>query len=214
VGIAGACCAGKNRVAAALEARGLPVLDVDRLGHACLESRSAEVFARFGPGARGPGGSVDRRALGAMVFRDRAALADLEAIVHPEANRMTLEWVAAQGGKACAVNAALLHKTAVFGRLDCVILVRAPWPARLLRARRRDGLPWIALLRRFASQRNFEAQYLAGNADIYRVENPGIWAPSLPRGPARGNSTLENRIEEILAKLGLPQSQEAAACAD
>ena len=203
IGLAGSYCAGKNHVAAILSRRGLPVLDVDRLGHICLEGQKAEVFARFGDDVRAPDGSVNRKALGAKVFGNRTEMAALEEIVHPEANRMTLEWLAVQGGLAvgaegrtCVINAALLHKSAVFDRLDCIILVRAPWPVRLVRARRRDGLPWPDLLRRLSSQKRFTSQYLAGNADIYIVENPGIGEPVSSK-----RSGLERRIDEILARL-------------
>ena len=207
IGLTGTYCAGKNRVGAILESRGLEVLDVDRLGHVCLENQKEAVFARFGDGVKNPDGSVNRKALGAKVFGNRPKLAELEAIVHPEANRMTLEWVEGQNGKPCVINAALLHKSAVFGRLGCVILVEAPWLARLLRAKRRDGLPWLDLLRRFGSQKQFASQYLAGNADIYRVGNPGIGQPVLPRsfghGKTRPEQRLERKIDEILAGLKL-----------
>ena len=192
IGLAGLYCAGKNLVAAMLEQRGFAVLDVDKLGYAALENKKDAVFARFGGDARNRDGSVNRRLLGERVFGREGELAALEAIVHPEANRLTLEWIAAQNGRPCAINAALLHKSAVFGRLDAVILVSAPWLVRLIRAKRRDKLPWGALLRRFASQKHFAAQYLAGNADIYRVENPGT-----------DRTKLERRLDAILSGMGL-----------
>jgi dephospho-CoA kinase len=192
IGLTGTYCAGKNHVAALLEKRGLPALDVDRLGHAAIESEKEAVFARFGGDLRLPDGTVDRRLLGRRVFGKKQELAALEAIVHPAANRMTEEWIAAQNGGNCVINAALLHRSSVFQRLDCLILVSAPVLVRLLRARKRDRLSWFSLFRRFASQKNFTAQYLAGNADIYRVENPAFpWE--------RGFSVLEQRIDEILA---------------
>ena len=193
IGLTGMYCAGKNHVAALLEQRGLPVLDVDKLGHGAVESNKEAVFARFGGDLRRPDGSVDRRWLGERVFGRDAELAALAAMVHPEANRLTEEWIAGQRG-SCVINAALLHQSTVFGRLDCIILVSAPFCTRLLRARKRDGIPWAALLRRFVSQRKFTAQYLAGNADIYKVENRGLSAWALRRSSAR----LELQIDEIL----------------
>lgn len=215
IGLTGTYCAGKNRVAEILESRGFPVLDVDKLGHVCLENRRADVFARFGDDVKNPDGSVNRKKLGEKVFGSKPEMAALEAIVHPEANRMTLEWITARGGdsgggetgKACVVNAALLHKSAVFGRLGCIILVHAPWLVRLVRAKRRDGLPWAVLMRRFASQKQFASQYLTGNADIYRVRNPGFGKPVLPQdsgcGKTKPERRLEQRIDEILTELKL-----------
>jgi dephospho-CoA kinase len=198
IGLSGTYCAGKNFIAALLEARGLPVLDLDRLGHEAIERETEAIVSRFGTGIQKAGGTVDRRLLGEKVFGKPDELAALEAIVHPAVNARTEQWIAGQGGKSCVINAAVLHKSSVFKRLDCVILVSAPVLERLLRAKKRDGLSWPALLRRFASQRNFIAQYLAGNADIYRVENPGLALSS-----RRPRAKLERRIDEIVSKLQL-----------
>ena len=193
IGLTGTYCAGKNYVAALLEARGLPVLDVDKLGYAALEAEKEAVFARFGGDLRKQDGTIDRRLLGQRVFGKRRELADLEAIVHPRANRLTEEWIAAREGKNCVINAALLHRSSTFPRLDCIILVRAPFLTRLLRARRRDGLRWTSLLKRFASQKDFGSQYVAAKAEIYKIENPGL------SGSRR--LKLEHRINEIVERM-------------
>lgn len=190
VGLTGKYCAGKNFIAKMLENRGMPVLDVDLLGHSAIEAKKNEIAARFGGQVLNEGGSVNRRKLGAMVFGDECGLAALEAIIHPEVNRLTEQWIESQNGKTCVVNAALLHKSSAFGRLDRIIIVRAPLLVRLARARRRDGLPWAVLLKRFSSQRKFNAQYLAGNADIYKVEN----------SCCRAGSYLGRQIDAILQK--------------
>jgi len=184
IGLTGTYCAGKNYAASLLEKRGLPVLDVDKLGYQVLETEKETIFAKFGADLRKTDGSLDRRLLGQRVFGQPEKLAALENIVHPPVNRLTEEWITAQGGH-CVINAALLHRSSVFNRLDRIILVTAPFLTRLLRARRRDRLSWSAILRRFASQRNFNSQYLAKNAEIYRVENPGFL-------------NLENRIDKFL----------------
>jgi dephospho-CoA kinase len=190
IGLTGMYCSGKNYVAALLEKRGLPVLDVDKLGHIAIENKKAEITARFGGDILNRDGTINRRLLGAKVFGKEDELAALQDIVHPEANRLTLEWIAGQNGNDCVINAALLHKSVIFEKLDGIILVSAPWLVRLIRAKRRDRLPWRVLIRRFSSQKNFVIEYSAGNADIYRVENPG-------------SGRLEKRLDEILAKLGL-----------
>jgi dephospho-CoA kinase len=201
IGLTGKYCAGKNHAAAILEKRGLPVLDVDKLGHAALEYKKDEVFSRFGDEVRNPDGSVNRRLLGEKVFGKKNEITALEAIVHPQTDRMTLEWIASQNGKTCVINAALLHRLAVFGRFDRILLVRAPFLVRLLRAKRRDRLSWISVFRRLMSQKRFTLQYLAGNADIYIVENP--WTGGFFPGSAGKETKLERRIDEFLSKLEL-----------
>ena len=192
IGLTGLYCSGKNHIAMLLEKRGLPVLDVDKLGHTALENLKEAVFGHFGNDVRNPDGSVNRRLLGEKVFGKNGELAALEAIVHPEANRLTKEWVEAQNGKNCVINAALLHKSLFFDRLGCIILVSAPWIVRLIRAKRRDNLPLTVLINRLSSQKQFNAQYFAGKADIYKVKNPGIGKPE---------HRLECRIDAILASI-------------
>jgi dephospho-CoA kinase len=199
IGLAGTYCAGKNYIAGILEKRGLPALDVDKLGHTAIEAGREAILAHFGEDVLGPGGTIDRRRLGEKVFGNPEETAALEAIVHPLANRLTDEWIAGQKGGACVINAALLHKSSVFSRLDFIILVRAPFLTRLLRARKRDRLPWLVLLKRLKSQKKFTAQYLRGNADIYNVDNRGY--PSFVSRFFRRK--LENRIDDILSGEGI-----------
>jgi dephospho-CoA kinase len=197
IGLTGTYCAGKNYIAALLEQRGLPTLDVDKLGYRAIEAEKEAIFARFGRELAGPGGTIDRRRLGKKVFGNPEALAALEAIVHPVANRLSDEWIAGQTGKHCVINAALLHRSSAFERLDRIILVDAPVLTRLLRARKRDGLSWPVLLKRFASQKHFAAQYLSGKADIYKIENRGF----LPADSRRSTAKLEQRLDKILAEM-------------
>jgi dephospho-CoA kinase len=197
IGLTGTYCAGKNHVAALLEQRGLPVLDVDKLGYAAIEAEKAAIFFRFGRDLQKSDGTVDRRLLGRKVFGKPEELAALEAIVHPGANRLTDEWIAARNGKSCVINAALLHRSSVFEQLDRIILVTAPFFTRLLRARKRDGLSLFALLQRFTSQKDFTSQYFMGKADIYKVENRGLL------DSRRLKAKLEGRIDAILSGEGI-----------
>jgi dephospho-CoA kinase len=199
IGLTGTYCAGKNHVAALLAVRGLAVLDVDKLGHQAIVEEKAAIVARFGADILGNDGEVDRRCLGAKVFGKPGELAALEAMVHPAANRLTTEWLEARDGP-CVVNAALLHRSSAFTRLDALILVKAPYITRLLRAKKRDHLPWPVLIRRFRSQKGFISRYkdknFPGDADIYIIDNPGYagFASRFLQG------VLERRIDEILAR--------------
>ncbi|MDR0450637.1 MAG: dephospho-CoA kinase [Treponema sp.] len=205
LGLTGTYCAGKNHVARLLEKRGFPVLDVDKLGHQVIEAEKEAVLARFGADLRGEDGKIDRKRLGARVFGRPGELAALEALVHPAANRMTAEWIARreeQGSGPGVINAALLLRSSALPRLEGIIIVRAPWFTRLLRAKRRDRLPWKALIRRFGSQRGFESQYFnknfTGEADIYIIENRGYSALFSRFFERR----LEHRIDQILSVIG------------
>jgi len=199
IGLTGTYCAGKNHVALLLEQCGLPVLDVDKLGHEAIETEKERLLARFGGDILGSGGLVDRKRLGAIVFGKPGELAALEEIIHPVVNSETLTWLSTRKEKTCVINAALLHRSSAYESLDAVIIVHAPFFVRLLRAKKRDHLPWKVLLKRFQSQRKFSSQYFTGKTDIYRVENPGF-----SRFRSRSvRNRLETRINEILSLRGI-----------
>jgi dephospho-CoA kinase len=94
IGITGPIGCGKSTIAGWLgERRGVVVIDADRVARHVLdrgEPALATVAARFGDALVGPDGELDRAGLGRLVFADPAALADLEAIVHPAVRRRIL----------------------------------------------------------------------------------------------------------------------------
>ena len=87
IGITGPIGCGKSTVARWLGERGgVDVIDADHEARLVLAPGTSEVeavYRRFGAGLRRTNGELDRAALGRIVFRDEAALRDLEAIVHP-----------------------------------------------------------------------------------------------------------------------------------
>jgi dephospho-CoA kinase len=161
-----------------MEMRGLPILDADKLGHPVLESEKKTIFAKFGNDLEKADGSLNRRLLAQRTFGKPDKLAALEAIVHPPVNRLIDEWVIEKekkGLKAYVINAALLHKSSVFNRLNRIIIVHASYFTRFFRAYRRDNLSFVDIFRRFNSQKDFNTQYLTASAEIYRVENSGLF---------------------------------------
>lgn len=85
LGITGNIATGKSLASGWLADRGATVIDSDRIVHDLYgpdHPVARRVADRFGAELLGPGG-IDRKSLGALVFADPGALADLEAIVHP-----------------------------------------------------------------------------------------------------------------------------------
>ena len=86
IGLTGNIASGKSTVAQLLVEQGAAHLDADRLVHEMYlpgTEVTVAVAAHFGEAVLTPDGSVDRAALGAIVFNDREALRTLEQIVHP-----------------------------------------------------------------------------------------------------------------------------------
>jgi dephospho-CoA kinase len=132
IGCTGGIGAGKSSVASRLGSRGAIVVDADELSREALASGSVGlelVVARFGGGVLQGDGSLDRRALAAIVFADTGARTDLEAIVHPFVEDRIRDVLTehAGGDQVVVVDVALLAERGGRARyaLDGVIVVDA-----------------------------------------------------------------------------------------
>ena len=144
VGLTGGIASGKSAVAARWRELGMPVLDADRLVHALYEpgaAGSAAVAEEFGPEFLDGRGAVDRPRLAARVFADAAAVARLNARVHPLVRAETERWLAeraSEGATVAVVEATLLVENRGRERFDRLVAVTAPEETRLARALARD----------------------------------------------------------------------------
>jgi dephospho-CoA kinase len=130
IGITGPIGCGKSTVAGWLGQRpGVVVIDADVVAREVLEPGEpalAAVIARFGSELLRADGSLDRAALGRVVFADPAALRELEAIVHPAVRPRILAAMddeAADGGEAVVVEAIRLVEGGLAALCDEVWLV-------------------------------------------------------------------------------------------
>jgi dephospho-CoA kinase len=141
IGLTGGIGSGKSTAAARFAELGALVIDADVLAREVVEVGTpglARVVSRFGPEILRPDGSLDRPKLGERVFADAAALADLNAIVHPLVAERRAELMAAAGPDAVVVSdVPLLVETGMAGDFDAVVVVEAPLAARLARLARR-----------------------------------------------------------------------------
>ena len=164
VGLAGKACAGKDSLVPFFVERGFTVIDADAIGHRALEANAPQILARFG--------TIDRKALGQLVFADASSLADLEALNHPWIGDEIRRQVAAAPGDVL-INAALLHKMELYRLCQVVVWVEAPLWVRILRARRRDRWTWRRIFQRLGAQSKLNTQVFPRDVDILKVDNGG-----------------------------------------
>lgn len=151
VGLTGGYCSGKNEAAVSFAREGFSLIDVDQLGHKALGLCKDDLVKAFGPEILSPDGSVNRRALGGIVFSSREKLQLHESIVHPAMLRLLDEEMDAHE-KAC-VHAALLYRFPQTKRCSFVVEMRAPLWLRVKRGMARDGLGVVDILKRISKQR-------------------------------------------------------------
>jgi dephospho-CoA kinase len=143
--LTGGIATGKSYCLARFEARGVPVIDADRLAREAVMPGSrglAAVVTRFGSSILQADGSLDRAALGRIVFNERAARADLEAIVHPEVYRRIGEWFVSRppATRFAIADIPLLFETGHNHDFDRVIVAACDPQLQLRRLMSRDGL--------------------------------------------------------------------------
>lgn len=129
VGLVGKIGAGKSTVASQFATHGAEVIDADALAHEAFADSniSTQLRGKFGQAIFRPDGSVDRKALASEVFgetpRQKAALAALEAIVHPWVRKAIASRLEAAFQKAANTELRMVV-------LDVPLLVQSGWHSR------------------------------------------------------------------------------------
>lgn len=147
IGLTGTIASGKSTAARRLRELGAHVIDADAVSRAVLERGTEallQVKAAFGELVMNHDGTLNRRALGEMVFCDAKKMNILNGITHPAilANmRGETRAICAREPDATVVwDAALLIETGLHVDTDEIWLVTAPDETRIMRMQLRDGM--------------------------------------------------------------------------
>jgi dephospho-CoA kinase len=142
LGLTGSLGMGKSTTARLFAEEGVPVHDADATVHLLYEGDGVAAIEAAFPGTTGAG-KVDRIKLAAHVLGDAAALARLEAIVHPlvqDAEGRLLAQAQARGEKVAVLDIPLLFETGGDRRVDAVVVVSAPPEVQRPRVLERPGM--------------------------------------------------------------------------
>jgi len=172
---------GKSDVARRFEERGAALIEGDALGWEVLREPEVRerVAALFGRSVLGADGSVDRRALGRIVFGDASELNRLNALVQPRLLRRVRDALdSARGEGVLVLDAALLGAWNLAPELDGVVDVAAPAETRIARLAAFKGFPEAEARERVEGQR---LPPLRGARRLWRIENAGTRTQLLKR---------------------------------
>ena len=179
VGLTGGIGAGKSAVSRLLADRGAVIIDADLVAREVVAPGSvglAAVVERFGERLLLADGTLDRAALGALVFPDPAALADLNAIVHPLIGRRTAELTGQardRGAPVLVHDVPLLVENGLAPAYDVVVVVDVPPAVQLTRLTGARGMDAADAQARIARQATRE-QRLAVADEV--LDNSGSMA--------------------------------------
>ena len=174
VGLTGGAASGKSTVAGVLRDLGAVVVDADVLAREVVAPGTpglTAVVAALGPEVLGPDGSLDRPAVGRLVFADEAARRRLEAVVHPLVRARAAELEAEAGPDALVVHdIPLLVETGQQGTFDAVLVVDVPVETQVERMVRERAMSEDDARARVAAQATRE-QRLAAATHV--IDNTG-----------------------------------------
>lgn len=180
IGLTGMSGSGKSFVSSLFEEFGIPVINTDRLVHTLYREKNPcteALAACFGSQILDEDHAINRRVLAEIVFRDKQALALLNATVHPFVIAACREawalWEKA-GKRAVVIEAPQLFEAGLDKLCDCVVAVIASRDTCLKRILLRDHLSVEQVEQRLCNQ--YDEAFFLDKADfcIRNEENDDI----------------------------------------
>lgn len=159
VGLTGGLATGKSTVAKMFRHYGAVVIDADQLARDVVKPGKPAwraIVTLFGKTVLNPDRSLDRQALGSIVFRNRTKRRQLERIIHPrvarEQQRLVRRVAKRKPHTVVIYEVPLLFEAGVDRRVDTIVVVTADRETQLARLKKRNGLSRAEALRRISSQ--------------------------------------------------------------
>lgn len=157
IALTGGIATGKTYVAKRLREAGVPIVDADALAREVVAPGSpalAAIRKRFGPDAVRRDGTMDRVRVAQIVFKDKRARLDLEAIIHPAVVKAINDFFASLPKRTpfAVADIPLVFETGRDKEFDAVVVVACPRAMQLERLMERNKLSKEDAERRLAAQ--------------------------------------------------------------
>jgi dephospho-CoA kinase len=186
IALTGGIATGKTYVATRLREAGVPMVDADALAREVVTPGSpalAAIRKRFGPDAVRRDGTMDRIRVGQIVFKDKRARLDLEAIIHPAVIKAINDFFAGLPKRTpfAVADIPLVYETGRAKDFDAVVVVACPRAMQLQRLMERNKLSKEDAERRLAAQLPIDlkvekATYVINNAGTFEETDVQIAA--------------------------------------
>lgn len=175
--ICGKMASGKNYVCSILEKLGWSCVDADLLVHQAINQSTEKIIAEFSDEATrnnititNTDGTINRKALGQLLFKNPDLLKKQENIVYPVIIKMIEDFISTH--EKTAINATVLYKTPeLLSKCELILYVQAPFIKRFFRVKKRDKLPSKQIFRRFSAQKNILSAYKKAGIQIIVINN-------------------------------------------
>lgn len=174
VGLTGGIGSGKSTVSESFARLGIEVIDADQLAREAVATGSpalAEIASHFGQSIINSEGSLDRRALRAIVFADKAERRWLERLLHPIIGELLKQRLSRSESSYTILESPLLLEAGQKDLVDRILVVDVSEDTQLQRAMLRDGSNEDTIRGIIASQINRDAR-LAAADEVIHNEGP------------------------------------------
>ncbi len=207
IGVTGNIATGKSTVLDYLRSKGAVIIDADKLAHQAMAPGGPayqEVVAAFGQGILNPDGTINRKALGRIVFSDPEALRRLERILHPRVFEMVKEAIDKAPSPVVVLEAVKLLEAGLSSTLcDEIWVVTASQETQLRRLKETRGMDAAQARRIMAAQSPQAAKVNQadrvirndGTLEELYAQLDAIWADLERRYPNRLGD-LARRVEQ------------------
>ena len=175
--ICGKMASGKNYVCSILEKLSWSCVDADLLVHQAINQSTEKIIAEFSDEAArnkliitNTDGTINRKALGQLLFKNPDLLKKQEDIVYPVIIKMIEDFISTH--EKTVINATVLYKTPeLLSKCELILYVQAPFIKRFFRVKKRDNLPSAQIFRRFSAQKNMLSAYKKAGTKIIIIKN-------------------------------------------
>ncbi len=173
IGLIGGIGAGKTTAARGFQMRNGAVIDADVIGHRTLEQPNIieKVTQRWGDSVRKANGSLDRRAIGRIVFANPKERNALEEMVFPfigkECKKEIKKALDDPDIRFAVLDAAVLLEAGWNENVDRIVYIEAPREIRLARVAERNGWSEADLTAREAAQ--WPAEMKKAKSDVILI---------------------------------------------
>ncbi|MBX3301784.1 MAG: dephospho-CoA kinase [Nitrospira sp.] len=188
IGLTGGVATGKSTVAKMFQRCGAVIIDADELAREVVQPDKPawrEIVRRFGISVLNSDKTINRQALGRMVFDNRTKLRQLERIIHPrvarEQARLTRQAAREDPHAVVVYDVPLLFEAGIDKRVDKVVVVSADQESQISRLKRRDRLPRAEALRRIRSQMPLSTKRRRADYVLDGTKKPRSLAKSVRR---------------------------------
>lgn len=191
VALTGGIATGKSYVATRLKEAGIPIVDADVLARDVVAPGTpalAAIRKRFGPDAVRRDGSMDRVRVGQIVFKDKRARLDLEAIIHPAVIKAINEFFNTLPKRTpfAVADIPLVFETGREKEFDAIVVVACPREMQIERMMERNKLSKEDAERRLNAQLPIEQKVKKAT---YVINNVGTF------------EELNTQVDELIEKL-------------